>query len=261
LNPAAVDDADTFAGRLAASATVEVRPLVSGTLEKVMFKEGAEAKKGDVLFEIDPMPYAAAVHKAEADLALAEARLKRTEADYRRAEQLLARRAMSREDFDKSASDRAEAAAAVGVARAQIDHAKILLHQTKVVAPIAGKTGQILMTPGNLVRGGESGQFLVLIAAVDPVYVYFDMDERALLRFQKMLGNKKVQDAKTPIAVGFVVEEGFPHKGVIDFLDNRVNPDTGTIRVRGVLPNPDGRFTPGLSVRVRLQLGKKGTGR
>jgi RND family efflux transporter MFP subunit len=257
----AVDDAETFTGGLAASATVDVRPHVSGTLAKVLFKEGSQVKKGDVLFEMDPAPYQAAVNRAEADLALAEARLKRTEADLRRAEQLAARRAMSREEYDKHVSDRAEAAAAMGVARAQLEQARALLQHTRVVAPISGQAGQVFVDAGNLVRGGEAGPVLVTLVSTDPIYVYFEMDERSLLRYQKTARAKKAQDARTPIAVGLAGEAGFPHKGVIDFLDNRVNPDTGTIRVRGVMPNPDGRFTPGLSARVRLQLGKKGPGR
>jgi RND family efflux transporter MFP subunit len=261
FNLAAVDDVETFEGRLAASAKVEVRPLVSGTLARVLFKDGAEVKKGDVLFEIDPAPYQAAAHKAEADLALAEARLKRTETEYRRANLLYSKRAISQEDYDKSASDRAEAAAAVRVARAQLDQAKVLLQHTKVVAPITGKAGLALVDVGNLVRGGEGGPVLVTLVATDPMYVYLDMDERTLLRYRTMLRPKQARDARTPIAVGLANEEGFPHRGVIDFVDIRVNPDTGTLRVRGVLPNPDHDLMPGQSARVRLQLDKKGNGR
>jgi len=254
-------DAVTFSGRIDAVASVDVRPHVSGTLAKILFRDGSEVKQGDVLFEIDPAPYRAAVNKAEADAALAEARRKRSEADFQRALQLLTRRAISREDHDKAASDRAESEAALRLAQAYVEQAKSLLRLTKVVAPISGKTGRSLIDVGNLIRGGENGPVLVTLVSIDPVYVYFDIDERNALRLQKKLQQEKAKDVRLPIAVGLAGEEGFPRAAVVNFIDNRVNPDTSSVRVRGTLPNLDHALMPGLSVRVRMQFWKKGTGR
>jgi RND family efflux transporter MFP subunit len=250
-----------FTGRIEAVATVDVRAHVPGTLAKIHFKEGSEVNQGDVLFEIDPTPYRWAVTKSDADVALAEARLRRAEADFQRAQQLFTRRAISREEHDKAASDRAEADASVRVARASAAQTKIMLEQTRVVAPISGVVGRAQIDVGNMLRGGESGPVLVTLVSTDPVYVSFDMDEKSFLRLRKVQRQAKGKNARISIAVGVGDEEGFPHKGTIDFLDNRVNSNGGTLHVRGTLPNRDQVLLPGLSVRVRVHFPEAGTGR
>jgi RND family efflux transporter MFP subunit len=251
----AADHAD-FTGRTEAAVTVELRARVTGYLDKVSFKDGAEVKPGDVLFEIDPRPYQAELARADAGLAAAEARLKRAETDLNRAKALLGKAAIGRDEFDKINGDFEEARAGIALAKANREVATLNLSFTKVTAPVAGRVGRRFVDPGNIVKADETT--LTTIVGKEPMYVYFDMDERQYLNLRKAMRDGKVKGAgeELPVAVGLSNEEGFPHKGKLDFVDNRVDPTKGTIRMRAVLPNADGMLVPGLFARVRLTTGQ-----
>jgi RND family efflux transporter MFP subunit len=251
-----VTDYEDFTGRTEAYRTIEVRARVSGYLNKVNFVEGSEVKKGEVLFEIDPRLFEAQLQRANAVLNQAQAHLRRLDQDLDRATSLLPRNAISREEYDKIAGDRSEAAAAVSVARASVETAKLNLAYTKVVAPISGRISRRLLDPGNLIKADET--VLTSIVSDDPIYAYFDIDERTLLRLRRMVRQTQsifVRKQDVPVMLGLSDEEGFPHVGKIDFSDNRLDPMTGTLRVRGVFDNPQHLLSPGLFVRIRLPIG------
>ena len=252
-----VTDYEDFAGRTEASAAVEVRARVTGYLDKVLFKDGDDVKKGDVLFEIDPRPYRAELEKAQAVVALAEARLKQADDAAKRAAALLASKAVSPEDLDKATADRAEAEAAVAVARASLQAAKLTLESSRVAAPFDGRVGRRLVDPGGLVKADDT--VLAVIAARDPMCVVFDVDERTALRLRRAVREGKPRaegEGSLTVAMGLADEEGFPHSGTVDFADNRVDPEKGTLRMRAAFANADGLLVPGLSARVRLTVGK-----
>jgi RND family efflux transporter MFP subunit len=268
-----ITDYVDFTGRTAAVDSVEVRARVWGYLDKVNFKEGALVKKGDELFKIDPRTYQAALNQAEGNLASMEARLKRQEADYARAQRLIKNSALSREDYDKIEGDRQESLASLTALRAAVQQAKLDLEFTRVVAPVNGRVGRALVTEGNMIQSGQlGGTLLTTIMSVDPMYVYFDMDERTVLRVQQLARDTKTVKEEAPptngkngslwlvphgvpVFLGLANQTGFPHEGTIDFVDNQINPKTGTLRVRGVFPNKDESLTPGLFGRVRVPLG------
>jgi RND family efflux transporter MFP subunit len=245
-----------FPGRAEAIQSIDLRARVTGYLDKVHFKEGADVKEGDVLVEIDARSYKAELARAEANLIQSEARRKRLEADYKRAEHLFARDAMGREEFDKVAGDRAEAIAAVGVAKASRDLAELNVSYCKICAPISGRISRRYIDPGNLVKADDT--VLTTLVSRGPIYAYFDLDERTAMHLQKMIREGKIKwslDAELPVLLA-LAEEGYHHKGEINFADNRVDPDTGTWRLRGLFANKDHVLTPGLFVRIRLPLGE-----
>jgi RND family efflux transporter MFP subunit len=252
-----VTDFSNFTGRTAAKESVKVRARVWGSLQKIHFVEGSLVQKDDLLFEIDPRPYQATVNKAKAAVEQAEAHSARLESDYQRAIGLLSRRAISQEDFDKIAGDRKEAVAAVGSARASLDSAQLNLDYTKVTAPVSGRVSRALVTVGNLVESGETGgTVLTTIVSVDPMYAYLDVDDLTFLKIKDLLRVHNATDQLPPVYLGLTGEKGYPHGGVIDFVDNQVESGTGTLRVRGVFPNKDGALTPGLFARLRVPLGR-----
>ncbi len=255
-----IDFAD-FTGRTAAVDSVEVRARVWGYLEKVNFKEGALVQKGDVLFEIDPRLYGADLERARGTVEQFEARLHRLERDYRRVKSLLARGAVGQEEFDRYDGDYREAAASLDVAKANRDLAALNLGYTKVAAPVSGRVSRYVVTVGNLIQSGDQngGTLLTTIVSVDPMYVYFDMDERTVLRVRQLIREGKARSAREtewPVSLGLATEEGFPHQGTINFEDNQVNPKTGTLRVRGVFRNRDEALSPGFFARVRVPIGQ-----
>lgn len=246
---------DEFSGRIEAIENVELRPRVSGYIERVNYTEGQEVKKGDVLFTIDARSYRAELARAQAELARArtQAELGRSEAE--RARKLSELQAISTEEYEQRRSAAAQAQANVAAAQAAVDSARLNLEWTQVRAPIDGRAGRALVTAGNLVTAGDSASVLTTLVSLDKVHVHFDADERAFLRYAEMArkGERPSErDGKVPVQVALADDQGFPHSGTVDFLDNQVDRSTGTIRARAVLDNRDRLFTPGLYARVRL---------
>jgi len=243
---------DTFNGRIAAIESVEIRPRVSGYIDAVDFQDGQPVHKGQILFTIDTRPYQAALASARAQLQHARAAAALAHTQNKRARALLPDRAISKEEADNRASTLAQALADVQAAEAALATAQLDLNFTTVRAPIAGRTGRALLTAGNLAQADTS--ILTTVLSQDPVYVYFDADEHSLLRRrQPRSGANKDHSSAIRVRVGLANENGFPHQATVDFTDNRLDPHTGTLRVRATLPNPDGLFTPGMFARVQMQ--------
>lgn len=238
---------DEFTGRVEAAETVAIRPRVSGYIQQVRYTEGHEVRKGDVLFVIDQRPYRAELARTEAELARARAQAALAVSEARRGKALLEARAISQEEHDRLVANEAQAVAATHAAEAAVEMARLNLEFTEVRSPIAGRAGRALVTEGNLIEPGAT--VLTTVVSLHPVYVYFDGDEQVYLRSADLAR----RGARNAVLVGLANEEGFPHEGVLDFVDNQVDPQTGTIRSRAVLDNHDRRFTPGLFARVRLQ--------
>jgi RND family efflux transporter MFP subunit len=249
-----VTDYAGFTGRTMAKESVKLRARVWGYLEQINFTEGADVKKGEVLFVIDQRPYKAALERADAEVLQSEARHKRLLGDYKRAEGLARSKAISTEDHDKIAGDLAEAAAMVKNAIASREVARLNLEFTEVKAPIDGHISRALVTVGNIVQSGETGgTVLTTIMSTDPMYAYFDVDDQTWVRVREQFRRSKL-DTPT-VHLGLTNEKGYPHPGKLDFVDNQVDAGTGTLRMRGTFPNEDRLLTPGLFVRVRVPLG------
>ncbi|MGH8134904.1 MAG: efflux RND transporter periplasmic adaptor subunit [Steroidobacteraceae bacterium] len=244
---------DDYSGHVEAVDSAEIRPRVTGHLNKVHYREGGLVEKGQLLFSIDDREYAAAADAARADLARAEARVTLAKQELTRAESLISARAVSQGELESRQVEFQQAESDRLSAQAHLSQAELNLGFTRVRAPFAGRAGAALLKPGNLVTPNQS--LLTTLVSVDPVYVTFTGDERAYLRYQDLAraGNRESsRDARNPVLVGLANEEGYPHKGEMDFVDNALDPASGTIRGRAVLANPDGVFTPGLFARVRL---------
>ncbi len=242
---------DEFTGRIEAVESVELRPRVSGHIESVNFTEGSEVAKGDVLFVIDARPYRAAFEQAQAELTRAQTQAGLARAELVRAGQLAEARAISAEEHDQRRATVAQAEANVRAVRAALEVARLDLDFTTVRAPISGRAGRALVTAGNLAQADAT--VLTTIVSLNPVHVYFEGDEQTWLRYSAMHRNGERNNGGNPVRVSLSGEQGFPHHGVLDFLDNQIDPRTGTIRARAVLANEDRTFTPGLFARVQLQ--------
>ncbi len=248
-----VTEWDEFTGRVEAVDSVEIRPRVAGHLRGWHFREGGLVSAGDLLFTIDDREYRAEAEAARAAVAGAQAEAQLASQELKRAEELVGRKLIAERDLDAARARKQQAEAAVLSALARRRQAELDLDFTRITAPIDGRVGAALVRPGNLVAPGET--LLTTVVSIDPVYVVFDGDEGAYLRYQQMARRgerESSRDVRNPVLVGLADEEGYPHRGEMDFVDNRVNPETGTIRGRAVVPNPDGVFTPGLFARVRL---------
>jgi RND family efflux transporter MFP subunit len=255
-----VTDYADFTAWIAAVDSVEVRAHVWGYLDKVNFKEGALVQKGDVLFELDPRPYQAMLNQAKAKVAQDEAQLKYDEAEYQRNLRLVGTGSVARSELDKSAAARGVDIANIAADKAAVAARELDLEYTKVTAPVSGRVSRYNVTVGNLIQSGDQsgGTLLTTIVSVDPMYAYFDVDERTDQRVRQSIREGKTRsDPKTewPVSLGLGTEEGFPHQGTVNFVDNQVNPKTGTLRVRGVFPNKDEALSPGYFARVRVPLG------
>lgn len=257
---AQVTDTEDFNGRLAAKESVDVRARVAGYLAKVFFKEGDEVKQGAKLFEIDQRPYKADLDKAAADVERAKAVQKTTAYELERQRDLLQRSATSKADFDKAVGEASVASASVRAAEATLEQAKLNLEYTTIHAEIAGRIGKYELTPGNLVAANQT--LLTRIESVDPMYAYFDIDEQTVVDIKRDIQAGKIKSANdeiVPVDMAIAGDVGFPHKGSINFVDNRLDPNTGTLKVRGVFPNEEKNafrlLTPGMFCRVRLVLG------
>jgi membrane fusion protein, multidrug efflux system len=238
-------------GTLQAIDSVQVRPRVSGYVDGVRFVEGARVAKGAILFQIDPRPFALEVDRLNAELNRAQSKLDFATAGRARAERLFAQNAIAREEYEQLTSAATEAAADVGSIRAQLDAARLNLAFTQVRSPIDGHVSRALITAGNLV---SSADVLTTVVSDDPIYAYFDTDEATYLKFAKLAGGsaRGRGDYANAVFLGLVGEQGYPHQGRLDFLDNQVDSHSGTIRARAVFDNQDGRFTPGLFARIKL---------
>ena len=239
---------DAFNGRVEAVQSVQLRPRVSGYIERVNYTEGDEVKKGQVLFIIDDRTYRAAREQAQAELVRARNQAALARSESSRTEKLIGTQAISQEVWEQRRSSAAQAQSNVLAAQAQLDMAQLNLDFTRVTAPIDGRASRAMITAGNLVTAGDSASVLTTLVSLDKVYVYFDVDEATFLRYQQ----QGRHDVRLPVKVGLVGEDGTPHQGLVDFTDNQLNAGTGTIRMRALLDNRDRRFTPGLFARVQM---------
>jgi len=242
---------DDFTGRVSAVETVELRPRVSGYVDRVAYREGDEVKKGDLLFTIDQRPYRAALARAEAELERARSEARLAQSQGVRAQTLIEAKAISREEFDTRTAATAQGNASVRAAEAAVATARLDLTFTEVRSPINGRAGRAMITAGNLAQADST--LLTTLVSLDPMYVYFESDEQAFLRYQQLARNGEREATRNPVRIGLADEAGYPHAGTVDFIDNQVDSTTGTIRARAVLPNPDHVFTPGLFARVQLE--------
>lgn len=244
-----VNEWDEFTGRLEAPETVQIRPRVSGQIDQVAFTEGALVKKGDLLFQIDPRPFQAEVRRLEAQLAQTKAAATRSENEAQRGERLRQSNAISAELADSRTTAAQEARAAMAGIQAQLDLARLNLSFTRVTSPISGRVSRAEITAGNLVTADTTA--LTSVVSTDKVYAYFDADERVFLKYTE-LAREGRRGATTPVYLGLSNETGNPHLGQMNFVDNQVNPSTGTIRGRAVFDNSKGEYTPGLYARLKL---------
>lgn len=251
-----VTEWDPYEGRITAIESVELRPRVSGYLAGVHFREGSQVAKGALLFTVDDREYRAVLDSARANTARAATRVDVARIEAERAEKLRAGRAISDEELESRRGELRQADADLAAARAQERQAALNVEFTRITAPLAGVVSSARVRPGNLVNAGET--LLTTLVSVDPIYVEFEGDERMYLRYQAMARRGErlsSRDARNPVRVGLADEQGYPHLGEMVFVDNSLDPGTGTIRARAQLSNKDGFFTPGLFARVQLQGG------
>ncbi|PRH16687.1 efflux RND transporter periplasmic adaptor subunit [Burkholderia multivorans] len=254
--PRTVRIADEFNGRVEAVDAVELRPRVSGYLQRIRYKEGDLVAQGAVLFEIDPRPYRIALDRAIAQQQRARAAEHLARVQLQRVQTLIDAHATSQEELDNARTAAEQARADLQAADAAVADAKLNLGFTEVRAPISGRVGRALATAGNLARADDT--LLTTVVSQDPVYVYFDCDEQSYLRYNAQRADPAHRAiGADPVRVGLANETGFPHAGTVDFLDNRLDPQTGTIRARVRLRNADHTFTPGLYARVQLVSGRE----
>jgi RND family efflux transporter MFP subunit len=252
---AEVTDYQDFTGRLSALKTVEIRARVSGYVKEAPLKEGDLVREGELLFQIDPTVYEAALEKAEADVQLYEAQKRLLDAQYERNRRLLGA-AVSRDEFDTTVAQRQQAIANIAAAKANVKTAKQNLDWTKVTSPLSGRAGRRLVDPGNLVNADNT--VLTTVVTENPVYVYFDVDERTYedLKDSASPGlGSWLSGLHFPVLMRLANEDQFKHAGTVNFIDNQASPTTGTVRMRGLFQNTSGSLKPGLFARVRLPLG------
>jgi multidrug efflux system membrane fusion protein len=242
---------DEFNGRVWATDYVDIRPRVTGYIDRIAFREGQMVHKGDLLYVIDPRPYKDAADNARAQLDREHAAADFAQIQEDRAQRLKQSDAVSQEELQNRSSDLLQSGARVKAAEAAVASADLNLSYTEVRSPIDGRISRTQLTLGNLAQADQT--VLTTVVSVDPVYVYFDCDEQSYLRFQQSAHSGAGVGSENPVRVALANEQGFPHAGHIDFVDNQLNPSTGTIRARVVLPNPDHTLTPGLFARVELQ--------
>lgn len=238
-----VTDIEEFTGRLEAPRSVEVRPRIGGTIEQVHFRDGQRVAQGALLFTIDPKPFQADLSRAQSQLASARSRAALATSDLARAKKLLDSKAVSAQEFDQLTSGAATSGADIAAAEAAVRVAQLNLGYTSVRAPMAGQLSRAIITEGNLVNDQS---VLTTLVATQTVYAYFDGSEQTFLRLRKGDPGQRL------VHMGLADEPGFPHEGKVDFIDNQLNPQTGSIRMRAVFDNPKGEFTPGLFARIQL---------
>lgn len=251
-----ITDWDEFTGRLEAVDAVEIRPRVSGSIQRVGFDEGNSVKKGQLLFEIDPRPYQAELARANAELERARTGATLAASEVTRARKLVDVQAISREEYDTRTAAQSQEDASVRAAEAAVATARLDLDWTRVRSPISGRVSRAEVTPGNLVHAGPpDATLLTTVVSLDPIYAYFEGDEQTYLKYAASARDgtrPNSRYSRTPIFLGLANEQGFPHQGYVDFVDNQLNPEAGTIRIRAVFSNKESLFTPGLFARIRL---------
>lgn len=258
VRPVARDivDWDEFTGRLEAIETVDVRARVSGLLESIHFEDGEEVEEGQLLFVIDPRPFQAELDAREADVQVAEAARNFARSNYDRGRKLLESNAIAAEDVDARAASLAETEAALVAARARVAAAQLDVDFTRVTAPIAGRASDHFVSVGNLISGGTAqSTLLTSIVSTDPIYCRIEADENLVLNYLRLNAAGKRQssrDYEAPVQLGLADEEGFPHEGVLDFVDNRFDAGTATMRARARFDNPDSLLFPGMFARIRI---------
>jgi RND family efflux transporter MFP subunit len=258
-----VTDYFEFPGQLAAVGDVEIRARVTGYLTKVYFEDGQNVKKDQPLYEIDPRPYQAALEQAQGELARWEALLEKGKADMARSERLRPSGAISEDEYEQHKANLASIKASIKTSQAAVREARLNLEFTQITSPIDGRVSRTRITEGNLIQPGTGdAAILTTVVTTNPVYVYFNVDENALLKYRDFamkagldLHPKRLKDLKSPVEIGLGDETGFPHAGILDFADNKVDRTTGTLRARGVFDNAKDSLTPGLFVRVRIPYG------
>jgi multidrug efflux system membrane fusion protein len=251
VEPKPIRLSDEFNGRVASINSVDVRARVTGYVDEVAYREGDSVKRGDLLFVIDPRPFRDALDSAKANLEREKAAAAFANIQEKRAQRLNASEAISQEEYQNRDSDLSQSTARVHEAESAVATAELNLSFTEVRSPIDGRTSRAQLTRGNLAQADQT--VLTTVVSQDPTYVYFDCDEQSYLRFQERVHRASGVSSANPVRVELANETGFPHVGRIDFLDNELNPSTGTIRARVVLPNPDHLFAPGLYARVQLE--------
>ncbi len=258
---ATITNWDEYPGHVDAVEMVEVRPRVSGYIDSIHFEDGSEVKAGELLFVIDPRPYQAELDRARAQRLQAETRLDLARNELTRAESLRGTKAISEEEYDSRSKATREAEAGLAASKAAEAAAQLNLDYTRITAPINGKIGRRLVTVGNLVQGGGGGSMgtvLTTLVTMEPIYCYIDVPEEAFTRYRNRAETQAAAGAPaTPVVceLALVGETGYPHQGRVDFFDNQVDKNTGTIRVRGVFANPSRALVPGMFASVRVPAG------
>ncbi|MEN0073461.1 MAG: efflux RND transporter periplasmic adaptor subunit [Paracraurococcus sp.] len=252
-----ITDWDEFTGRFASTERIEVRARVSGYLDAVSFADGQVVQRGDLLFRIDPRPFRATVTEAEARLVAVRSQLGLAEQELARAKNLLQYRAGSEANLEQRSQAVEAARAGVTQAEAALQRARLDLEFTEIRAPLTGRIGRHLVSPGNLVAGGEASTatLLATIVTMDPIDVVFDIDQGAALRYTRMAetgGRPSSRDVANPVKLALADETDFPHEGKVVFVDNEADPGIGTIRLRARFANPQDQFAPGIFARLRL---------
>ena len=250
----ATTPSDEFSGRLEAVERVEIRSRVAGAIQEIHFREGALVKQGDLLILIDPSLYAADVARAEGQVAAAKARLILTKGDFERGQQLTDSRTISQRDFDGRINAYREAEANLKAAEATLQTAKLNLGYTEVRAPVAGRVGKLEITVGNLIAAGPGTPVLTTLVSVNPIYASFNADEQVVTRALKTLADESAaaEIGRIPVQMGTGTSDGTPYKGRLQLIDNQVDARSGTVRVRAVFDNADGRLIPGQFARLLM---------
>lgn len=255
-----VVDSKDYNGTAAASAKVEIRSRVRGYIQDVHFVDGQQVNAGDLLFELDPRPFQLEIDAAKQQATLDEAQLEASQLDEQRQKDLMAKMAGTKADLEKAVATRKSWEAKIQIAQELIRQKELDLEYSRITAPISGQLSRAQLTKGNLVNAGGSDPLLTTLVSIDPIYLYFNVDERTLLEYRARRVAKgdsplpSVNDAKIPFEFGLETESGFPNKGVIDFAENTIEASTGTIQIRGRAENPDRRYVPGSRVRVRIAM-------
>ena len=250
-------DSDQYNGWLRSVESVDIRARVRGHLDKIHFVDGDMVAKGQLLFELDPRPFQAEIDRSKDQVKIYEAQFTAAQKEEKRLKELIAKGGASQSQVDVAVAQALSLQAQIEATKQEVVRKALDLEYSRITAPIAGRIGRALLTTGNLVNAGGTDPVLATIVSVDPIHVYFDVDERSLQRYAKARAGSatrpaSVREAKLAFTFGLETDDGYPNAGELNFADNQIDPQTGTIQVRGVVPNPVARFVPGARVRIRV---------